>query len=79
VLKGSGALGASLPFGEGTYQVDFNRNVSGCTYQATSAGNPSALLVAEPRDNTPNSVYVEATDSYEGERVEAKFSLAVFC
>jgi hypothetical protein len=79
VLKGSGVTGASQPFEPGTYQVDFNRDVRGCVYQATAAHFPGAIMLVEPRDNTPNAVYVEATDSYEGVEVPTQFSLTVFC
>jgi len=79
VLKGRGVVGASQPFGEGTYEVNFNRDVTGCTYQATSAEYPGAILLAEPRNDVPNGVYVEPAEVFEGSPIDNQFSLAVFC
>jgi hypothetical protein len=79
LIKGSGATGASEPFGEGTYQVDFNRDVSACTYQATSSGFPGAIVLVEPRDKRPASVFVETTKVFGGPPTAGQFSLAVFC
>jgi hypothetical protein len=79
VIKGSGVVNAKQPFGEGTYEVNFNRDVHACTYQATSAGYPGMIVLVEPRDNDPNGVYVETTETVEGPPVDNQFSLAVFC
>jgi hypothetical protein len=72
-------IGAKMPFGDGAYEVDFNRDVTGCTYQATSADYPGMIVLVEPRDNVPNGVYVETTETVEGPPVNNQFSLAVFC
>lgn len=79
VVKGSGVVNAKQPFGEGTYEVNFNRDVTGCTYQATSSDYPGMFVLVEPRDNDPNGVYVETTEAVEGPGVDDGFDLAVFC
>jgi hypothetical protein len=79
VLKGSGVVSAKQPFGEGTYEVNFNRDVTGCTYQATSSSYPGMFVLVEPRDNDPDGVYVETTKEVKGPSVNDQFDLAVFC
>jgi hypothetical protein len=73
----SGVTGSLQPFGAGTYEVDFNRNVSKCSYSATPWESPY-FIIAEPRDAVPDGVYVEI---YNPTKVPTsdKFSLAVFC
>jgi hypothetical protein len=75
--SGSGVTGSHQPFGAGTYEVDFNRNVSNCSYTATPWESPF-FIIAEPRDATPDGVYVEI---YEPSKTpsDATFNLAVFC
>jgi hypothetical protein len=79
VVKGSGVVNSSQPFGEGTYEVNFNRNVTGCTYQATSSAFPGAIVLVEPRENDPNGVFVETTETVGGPEFDNQFDLAVFC
>lgn len=79
VLKGSGVVSAKQPFGAGTYEVNFNRDVTGCTYQATSSHYPGMFVLVEPRDSDPNGVYVETSKEVEGTSVNNQFDLAVFC
>jgi hypothetical protein len=79
VVKGSGVVNAKQPFGEGTYEVNFNRDVTGCTYQATSSDYPGMIILVEPRDNDPNGVYVETTEEVGGTQANNQFDLAVFC
>lgn len=79
LVKGKGVVNSLQPFGAGTYQVDFNTNVSGCTYQATSSDYPGMLVLVEPRDSDPNGVYVETTEVVGGSSVNDGFDLAVFC
>lgn len=63
--------------GTGSYQVDFDRDVSGCAYAATSFyfGNP---MTVEPRSGDVHGVYVGATDS-AGTTVDTQFYLTVTC
>lgn len=79
LLKGSGAVNSLTPFGAGTYEVNFNRSVVGCTYQATVSDHPGMFILVEPRDNDPNGVYVETTETVGGNPVAQQFDLAVFC
>ena len=73
LIAGSGVT-ASFPV-EKAYEVDFDRDVSGCNYQLTLAGLASSgTLVAEPLEGNPKSVIV-ATDDHS---LKA-FYLAVFC
>lgn len=79
VTKGSGVVNASQPFGAGTYEVTFNRDVSGCIYQATSSNFPAMFVLAEPRSEDSHGVYVETTEAVKGSSVNDGFDLAVFC
>lgn len=79
VRKGSGVVSALQPFGEGSYEVNFNRDVRECTYQATSSDYPGMIVLVEPRDHDPNGVYVETTEEVGAPPVNNQFDLAVFC
>jgi hypothetical protein len=77
VVKGSGVTGAHTA--GGGYEVDFNRDVTACTYQATSAEYPAAIILAEPRVGSPDGVFVAMEKVYEGPAIPGVFFLAVFC
>jgi hypothetical protein len=74
---------ASSHLATGTYQVDFNRNVTGCSYLAT-IGNPAAgasppgEITTALRVTTTNAVFVQTFDSM-GTVSDRNFHLAVFC
>jgi hypothetical protein len=77
LVKGRGV--SSVHLASGGYEVDFNRDVHACTYQATSAEYPAAIILAEPRLNSPDGVFVAMSKVYEGPAIPGVFSLAVFC
>lgn len=80
---GGGAVSAAQPFGVGTYEVVFNRDVSKCSYVATigntGAGNPPVgeIGVAQRLSN-PDAVYLQ-TYNIKAEKENEPFHLAVFC
>jgi hypothetical protein len=63
--------------GTGIYQVDFDRNVTGCAYNATSYFYGTTMEV-EPRSGDANAVFVAAGD-YNGTGVDTYFYLTVTC
>ena len=63
--------------GTGTYQVDFDRNVSGCAYNATSYFFGTTMEV-EPRSGDANGVFLAAAD-YNGTGVDTYFYVTVTC
>lgn len=58
------------------YQVDFDRDVSGCTYSVSSYF-PGYYLVVEPRTGVPNSVFVSST--FDHAPAADRFYLTVTC
>lgn len=77
LLEGSRVTAVSQPFGTGLgYEVDFDRNVSACSYSVTSRfGAPGAI--AEPRSTNVDGVYLEV---YSGTTsVDNTFNLTVTC
>lgn len=85
IVRGSGATGVSVPASTGTYEVDFNRDVSQCAYSAT-LGQPTAGLLGpavgfvgvEPSYGVPNGVFVQTNDR-TGTAANESFYLTVFC
>lgn len=75
----------SLVAGPGSYEVDFNRDVSRCAYSAT-LGQPTAgflgpatgFVGVEPRYGVPDGVFVQTSDSTAMGANES-FYLEVFC
>ncbi|MGI8880065.1 MAG: hypothetical protein ACR2KJ_06025 [Jatrophihabitans sp.] len=63
--------------GTGSYQVNFDRDVSACGYVATSYFFGYSMEV-EPRSGDATAVYVGATD-YNGTAVDSYFYLVVTC
>ena len=82
VRGSSSAVSASL-IDPGQYQVNFNKNVSGCAYVATigdtDSGNatPGEVWVAT-RAGNDDAVFVVTTNS-SGEDSERPFHLSVLC
>ncbi len=60
----------------GTYEVDFDRDVSNCAYHATAIGLQTALV--EPRTGVPTGVFVELTGA-SGSATDGGFYLTVTC
>jgi hypothetical protein len=63
--------------GTGSYQVDFDRDVSGCVYNATSYFY-GTIVEVEPRSGDAHGVYIGAAD-YNGTGVDTYFYLTVTC
>lgn len=63
--------------GTGSYQVDFDRDVTTCSYNATSYFFGTTMYT-EPRSGDANAVYVGAAD-YNGTGVDTYFYLTVTC
>ncbi len=61
----------------GTYQVDFDRDVSGCAYQATPSHSGNNLRV-EPIGSDARAVFVMSTDR-AGALADTQFYLTVTC
>jgi len=74
--RGSGVTG-SAKLATGQYEVVFNRDVTGCSYQATMSITQGEAVV-QPRTSVPNGVFV---GTYTSARAAADraFHLAVFC
>lgn len=76
VNHGSRVTGGSHPF-PGTYEVDFDRDVSGCTYHVTP-GNLPYWVEAQPREGNPDAVFV-ASEAGDGPLTDVGFYLTVTC
>jgi Collagen triple helix repeat (20 copies) len=82
LVRSSGAT-ASSHITTGEYRVDFNQNVTACSYLAT-IGNPGinepppGAIITALRVGTTNAVYV-ATSDLAGTHSDRNFHLAVFC
>jgi hypothetical protein len=83
VVNLSGTTGAtsgvtgSAKIGTGQYEVVFNRDVTGCSYQATMSQTPGETI-AQPRVGVPNGVFV-GTYTSAGAGADRAFHLAVLC
>jgi hypothetical protein len=81
-IRQNGATSVSRA-GPGDYRVQFSRDVSACSYQATIAdlsGNRTIATAADP--GAANQVQVSirrAGTTNEGERVDSDFQIAVHC
>jgi hypothetical protein len=58
LIRGSGTTGSKGLTTAGEYEVDFDRDVSHCSYQGTM-GFQSGEIEAEARGGVPDGVYVE--------------------
>jgi hypothetical protein len=86
VARGAGVTGAIHAF-TGGYEVDFNRDVTACTYVASIGVIADSETEGETdvasRTGTPNGVWVEtyplgATTAVD-DRIDKSFHLLVFC
>jgi hypothetical protein len=82
LARGS-AGAASLQFGPGHYEVQFNRDVTGCAYTATlgapGAANPTRGFIGTAlRFGTTDAVFVETLDT-SAALVDASFHLVLTC
>jgi hypothetical protein len=79
IVRHSGATSSAPLTPPGYYEVIFDRDVSGCSYQATIAAPvaPGETLV-QPRSNNVNGVFVITANS-SGSPLQKTFHLAVFC
>jgi hypothetical protein len=73
-----------IPGFNGSYEVIFYRNVTGCVYVATignaGAGNPAhGSIVVAARAGNPLGVFVETRDTQTGPLVDHPFHLFVNC
>jgi len=64
LARGAGVSTSSQPFGTGTYQVNFNRDVTQCAYTATLGnpgdGNPPrGFIIVAARAGEPSGIYLE--------------------
>jgi len=73
---GAGTTGG-IHLNTGVYEVDFNRDVSGCYYAANSFSNAIAMFV-EPRAGNVNGVFLEMIDN-SNTATDSTFYLTVFC
>jgi hypothetical protein len=81
-VRQNGATAVSRS-GVGDYRVQFNRDVSSCSYQATSAdvgANRTLAAAADPAASNQVQVSLRrAGGANEGERVDGDFQIAVHC
>jgi hypothetical protein len=84
LVRGSGATAASQPEGKGTYEVDFESDVTGCAYVAT-LGQTGSKGEADPGDVTvvgragnPAGIFVE-TANVQGALKNRAFQIDVGC
>jgi len=74
--RGAGLTG-SVKLTTGQYEVVFDRDVTGCSYQATLSADHGEIY-AQPRSGVPNGVFV-GTFTSAGGAADRAFHLAVFC
>jgi hypothetical protein len=77
IMSGRNVTSADQPFGTGTYEVIFNRNVRACSYTVTERF-PGGATMAEPRSHNKKGVYVQTYDP-SGLKSDNTFSLQVEC
>lgn len=85
IVRGSGAVGVNVSNfdGDDYFEVTFNQDVSGCSYQATlgapdDGASPEGTIGVARRDNASGDVYVDTRDT-DGVASLKPFHLAVFC
>jgi hypothetical protein len=87
LARGSGVVSVSKVDYDGTigsYEVIFNRDVSGCAYSGTLGGtNPDGEfsfgeITVHPRNNNVNGVFIFTLDD-SGTRADRYFQVAVIC
>ena len=82
LVRGHGATGASR-LNTGTYEVDFNVNLTRCAFEATPGsvlqGNPPHVSISTAgRAGNVRGVFVESQD-FSGNFADASFHLSVLC
>ncbi|MFD1703656.1 hypothetical protein ACFSCV_11655 [Methylopila henanensis] len=75
--RGEGSVSAAR-LGEGQYEIEFGRDVTGCVYVASASIFQPTALITQARVGKPNWVYV-GVFSPNGTPFDAGFSLLVFC
>lgn len=83
LVTGSGAVSSqnftSIGF-TGGYEVIFNRDVTGCVYNAIPLNVGNAIAVAaQPRSNNPNGVFLRFRSPSNNAGVDTEFYLTVYC
>lgn len=79
IVAASGATGA-LKLGTGTYEVQFNRDVSLCYYSASTFSPNQVAHAVEPRSGNANAVFLEIGNFLTPTQlVDGPFYLTVFC
>lgn len=83
VANSSGGVTALQPFGAGTYEIDFGRDISDCAFVGTvgeaGAGGTSGVVdTATDRLGNPEAVYLQ-TSNVAGGVVNKPFQLVVVC
>jgi hypothetical protein len=80
LLSGSGVTKVEPLEGAGNYAVEFNRDVSGCNYQATPALVAGVnTATAAPLEDVPDGVFVATFNLSPVSNADRPFYLAVFC
>jgi hypothetical protein len=84
LVRGSGATGV-IHISPGTYEVDFNSNMTGCAYTATSGdtgagavGPPVSVSVAS-RAGNPNGLFLQSFDQTTGNLVDEPIHVVTNC
>ena len=78
LVSGAGATGA-IHLGSGQYQINFNRDVSGCFYSVTPFARNN-VPIAEPKSDNVNEIFVNFAQISQGSDVtDSEFYLTVFC
>jgi hypothetical protein len=84
LVRGNGATGV-LHLSLGTYEVQFNSNMTGCAYTATS-GDTGAGAVSGPisvsvasRSGNPNGLFVQSFDQTTGSLVDEPIHVVTNC
>lgn len=84
LVRGTGVTGASQPEGQGTYEVDFETDVTACAYVAT-LGQTGSVGLSLPGDITvvgrsgiPSAIFVSTSDT-KGRLRNRSFQVDVGC
>ncbi len=77
LVHGSRVTGSVLLGATGTYEVDFDRDVTKCSYSVTLF-NPDETALVEPRSNVADGVFI-GTATSAGSPVDTQFYLTVTC
>jgi hypothetical protein len=84
LVRGSGATSAAAMEDAGSYEVDFNGDVSQCAYTATvgepgsSGSEPASLITVVSRSGDPSGIFVQ-TFKHDGKLKALPFQVDVGC